>query len=185
MMSRGQASLGQAIMQATRPRVLLAPLQVGLGVQLHHHFASKFLIDSLNHHGFCSSYSEVQKFIRSAAVTHGTDIPGYIPGHFVQYVADNVDHNIRTVDGKNTFHGMGIIATITPGTRNEQHIPRLSVTAEDIAAIGTVNIENFVPVTKGVRSLVYKDLADVHETDPTAGADTLWKVCLAVRSPRP
>ena len=39
------ASLGQAVMQATRPRTMLAPLQVGLGVQLHHHFASKFLID--------------------------------------------------------------------------------------------------------------------------------------------
>jgi hypothetical protein len=40
------ASIGQAIMQACRPRVLLAPLQIGLGVQLHHHFASRSLIDS-------------------------------------------------------------------------------------------------------------------------------------------
>jgi len=39
------ASLGQAITQATRPRVILCPLQLGLGVQLHH-FSSKFLIDS-------------------------------------------------------------------------------------------------------------------------------------------
>ena len=31
------ASIGQAIMQAARPRVPLAPLQVGLGIQLHHH----------------------------------------------------------------------------------------------------------------------------------------------------
>ena len=29
------ASIGQAMMQATRPRVLLAPLQLGLGVQLY------------------------------------------------------------------------------------------------------------------------------------------------------
>ena len=34
------ASVGQAIIQAARPRVILAPLQVGLAVQLHHHFAS-------------------------------------------------------------------------------------------------------------------------------------------------
>ena len=54
------ASIGQAIMQAARPRVLLAPLQVGLGIQLHHHFASRFLIDSLCRHGFCCSYQEVQ-----------------------------------------------------------------------------------------------------------------------------
>ncbi len=46
------AAIGQAIMQAARPRVLLAPLQFGLGVQMHHHFASRFLIDSLHKHGF-------------------------------------------------------------------------------------------------------------------------------------
>lgn len=40
------ASVGQAIVQAVRPRVILAPLQLGLGVEMHHHFASKFLIDS-------------------------------------------------------------------------------------------------------------------------------------------
>ena len=37
------ASLGQTIMQCIRPRALIAPLQIGLGIQLHHHFASKFL----------------------------------------------------------------------------------------------------------------------------------------------
>ena len=39
------ASIGQAIMQAVRPWVLLAPLQFGLGVPMHHHFGSRFLID--------------------------------------------------------------------------------------------------------------------------------------------
>ena len=37
------AFIGQAIMQAIRPRVLLVPMQVGLGVQLHHQYASRFL----------------------------------------------------------------------------------------------------------------------------------------------
>ncbi len=55
------ASMGQAITQATRPRSLLAPLQLGLGVQLHYQFGSRFLIDSLHEHGFCSSYAEVKK----------------------------------------------------------------------------------------------------------------------------
>ena len=53
------ASIGQAIMQAVRPRAILAPLQLGLGVQMHHHFASRFLIDTLNEHGFSCSYAEV------------------------------------------------------------------------------------------------------------------------------
>ena len=43
--------------------------------QMHHHYGSKFLIDSLNSHGFCSSYTEVKKFEMSAAQIKGTDIP--------------------------------------------------------------------------------------------------------------
>ena len=34
------ASIGQAIMQATRPRVLLPPLQFGLGMQLYHNLVA-------------------------------------------------------------------------------------------------------------------------------------------------
>ena len=30
--------------------------------------------------------------------------------HFTQSVGDNVDHNIRTLTGKGTLHGMGIIS---------------------------------------------------------------------------
>ena len=62
------ASIGQALMQAARPRVLIAPLQIGLAVQLHHHFASRFLIDSLHAQGFCSSYREVTPYERNAAM---------------------------------------------------------------------------------------------------------------------
>ena len=42
------ASTGQSIMQSARPRVLLAPLQIALAIQMHHHFSSKFLIDCLH-----------------------------------------------------------------------------------------------------------------------------------------
>ena len=107
------ASIEQAIMQAARLRVLLAPLQVGLGLQIHHHFASCFLIDSLCRHRFCCSYQEVKRFGKNAAVDQATDTPNHT-SEFAQYVADNVDHNIRTLDGNDTFHGMGIIASVTP-----------------------------------------------------------------------
>jgi len=33
--------------------------------------------------------------------------------NFTQFVADNVDHSNATLDGKGTFHGMGIIAIST------------------------------------------------------------------------
>ena len=58
---RKQESIGQAIVQAVRPRAVLAPLQLGLAVQMHHHFRSQFLIDNLAAMGYCSSYSDLRK----------------------------------------------------------------------------------------------------------------------------
>ena len=56
------AAIGKAIIQNTRPSTVLAPLQVGLGVQMHKVFGSRFLVDTLNHLGFSVSYTEVRKF---------------------------------------------------------------------------------------------------------------------------
>ena len=81
-------------------------------------------------------------------MNEGTDIPHFREETLVQYMADNVDHNIRTLDGHNTFHGMGMIATVTPATYRTGRIPRVSVTAEDIAAIGKVNIEHFISISE-------------------------------------
>ena len=113
---------------------------------------------TLHSHGFCSSYAEVTKFDRSAAVNDGTDVPHFREGTFVQYVADNVAHNIRTLDGQSTFHGMWMIAGVTPATSRNGRIPRVSVTAEDITAIGKVNIEHFIFKSDGNQSLQYKKL---------------------------
>ncbi|KAK6176035.1 hypothetical protein SNE40_014399 [Patella caerulea] len=49
------ASIGQAIIQERRPRVILALLQIGLAVKMHQQFASRFLIDTLHIQGFCAS----------------------------------------------------------------------------------------------------------------------------------
>ena len=65
----------------------------------------------------------MQKFSKNASVEQATCIPS-LGGEFVQYVGDNVDHNIRTLDGNDTFHGMGMIATVTPGTSKQNRIPR-------------------------------------------------------------
>ena len=53
---------------------------------------------------------------KNAAVTQGTGIPNDT-SEFVQYVADNVDHHLRTLDGNDKSRGMGLIATVTPGTK--------------------------------------------------------------------
>ena len=66
--------------------------------------------------GFCSSYTEVIRFEKNAADCVEPDVLGGnvdLLGMSVLF-ADNVDHNIITIDGKGTFHGMGIIAALTP-----------------------------------------------------------------------
>ena len=177
------ASIGQAIVQAARPRVVIAPLQIGLAVQLHHNFASRFLIDTLHQHGFCSSYQEVQMFNKNAALSQGTDIPSF-NGEFVQYAADNVDHNTRTLDGHNTFHGMGMIAVVTPGTKHSRNVARRKVTPEEISATGRVEIHPCGPRQVNVE-IKYKDLVLVRAEDPTASLDILWKTSLLFGNPRP
>lgn len=63
------AAIGQAIIQAMRPRSIIAPLQLGLGVQLSYMYKSKFLVETLYKLGFSMSYPEVQKFKYCAAST--------------------------------------------------------------------------------------------------------------------
>lgn len=179
------ASVGQAIMQATRPRGILAPLQLGLGVQLHHHFQSKFLIDSLNEHGFCCSYSEVKRFERCSAVVQGTDVHNHSPDSFLQYAADNVDHNIRTLDGEKTFHGMGIIATITPKVKMTTPIKRIDVSVDEIARIGRINIRSFILRNDVMSNLHYEPLVYQAAIEPYKNIDLLWKSSLLFKCPRP
>lgn len=175
------ASIGQAIMQVARPRDLLAPLQVGLGIQLHHHFASHFLVDSLHRHGFCCPYQEVQRFEQNATVDQGTEIPNHTT-EFVQYVADNVDHNIRTLDGNDTFHGMGIIASVTPETKHSQLVPRRKVNLDDLCT--TQCIQHQGSPSQAVE-IKYNSIVIKEVQDPTANLDILWKTSLLFGLSRP
>ena len=84
------ASVGQDIIASSQTTVFITYLQLGLGVQLHHYFGSKYLIETLYNLGFCCIYKEVQRYEHSAALTNTTEIPGYLPEQFMQYVADNV-----------------------------------------------------------------------------------------------
>lgn len=122
---------------------MLTPLQLGLGVQMHH-FASKFLINTLYKYGFSCAYNEVIQYERNAAVALGKDLPETPQGSHIEFVADNVDHNLSTIDGTGTFHGMGIIATVTPcSPKPSKPIPRGPISTEQIAKIGKINTEFF------------------------------------------
>jgi len=162
----------------------VAPLQFGLGVKLYHHFASRFLVDSLHHHGFCCSYQEVQRLEHNAAQSHGTDIPN-LTTEFVQYGADNVDHNICTLDGQGTFHGMGMIAIVTPEVCLRWSIPRAHVTSLDVAIVGRVQIHFHKEESSGMSTMTYQKLLDYKYQDRYENLDVQWKAPIMFGAPRP
>ena len=109
-----QASIGQAIIKAVKPRSYLPPLLFGQGVELDNLFASKWLINELSHLGFSISYEEITCYNHSVIASEEEGIENLLDGTFTQWIGDNIDHNVWTIDGKNIFHGMRITAV---GTR--------------------------------------------------------------------
>ena len=77
----------QAIVQATRPRVLLAPIQIDLGIQMHHVFGSQFLVDTLHRLGLSCSFDEVLSYQTNAALAQSSGMSGPIGGPFGLYIS--------------------------------------------------------------------------------------------------
>ena len=111
-----QNSIGQCLMYAVRPRSIIPPIPFVLGVEMDHVIGSKWAITELNRLGFSVSYDEVTRFKQN--FVQSTNVEDFILGShegdsFTQRTADNVDHNVATIDGKQTFHGMGIVGATT------------------------------------------------------------------------
>lgn len=114
------------------------PLTLGLGLQIHHDFGSKQLIDTLYSLGYCVSYDEIRRFLTSAAsdiMAQSADI--YIPRGLenttvtdgfpiVDAAIDNFDQNEATLDGKSTTHAMAAVLFQRENVQPEEYcIPRL------------------------------------------------------------
>ena len=186
---RKVASIGHAIIQAVRPRAVVAPLQICLSVQLQHLYRSRFLIDTLCHMGFCSSYGETLRFERNAANCA-------IPKIFVKdtnvlkaqdtvllLAADNVDHNILTIDGKGTFHRMGMIAALTPGQMIVHSIPRNKTTKLDIVRQSTVAIIDHRFATHIRLDVTFAELPGFPQCDKKI--DLLWELSFNFKGATP
>ena len=150
-------------------------------------YESRFLIDTLHEMGFCCSYSTISTYERSAAFHQGIDLVGYDESKSVQFIADNVDHNICTLDGHGTFHGMGIMATLTPSSPQlcKQRVLKKHITTDELTNIGRIQIYPYFKAQADVPSLMYKSLPAMRIQDDTHCLDELWKISLSARAPRP
>lgn len=154
-------------------------------MQMPHHFGSKFLIDFLHQHGFCSYYYEVQKYERRAATTSNLDT--FIDSHqFVQYVADNIDHSINTLDGHGTFYGMGSISAVTPGKIICRAVPKKVITTHDLITAGRIKIIQY-QTPKSLKEFKLKKLECMRSSEEPLKlqTDTLWKIAPFISYPRP
>ena len=67
-------------------------------------------------------------------------------GCFGQYSADNVDVNVRTLDGKGTFHGMGIVLSLT-GTKERPAVPTsVIIPRENLTKVDNITREHQIEI---------------------------------------
>ena len=111
-----QNSIGHSIVQSVRPRSIITPTLFDIGVEMDHVFGSRWLVDEMSRLGLSISYDEVNRYKQSVIQSENLEnlLAEYLPGAFTQWVADNVNHNVASLDGTGSLHGMGIIAVSTP-----------------------------------------------------------------------
>jgi len=131
-------AIAQCIVQAARSRYVVLPLSLALTMSTDNVYWSSELIMETSRLDFCESYDELIHFQQSVVVVkrsqnNVTDVerhtdfslvdsvlvedlpsnplPALPKPHWVitQFVADNVDHDIRTLNSLDTFHSIVII----------------------------------------------------------------------------
>jgi len=139
---------------------------------MDHAYGSKWLLDQLARLGFCISSEEVYRFEQSVMhmeQVQGSSI-GHYPGRFMQWIGDNVDHYVATLDGLGSFHGMGLIAVSTvldssqPGVKH-QAIERMKrMTAqESVKSLGLPFKQYFVPEQRPLSAVTVCQLKQLQE----------------------
>ena len=121
-----QLSLSQRIVQATKPRTVIALIPFGVGIDIDKSTGCKQLITHLARLGFSVTPEDVSRYKQSAIEGMDNDESKQeeLSSGYKQWVADNVNH-VATLTGKGTFHGMGIICVDTKPTGSFRKIPRL------------------------------------------------------------
>ncbi|XP_077867666.1 uncharacterized protein LOC144356999 [Saccoglossus kowalevskii] len=91
---------------------------------MDHVIGSKLAINELNRLGFFISYDEVTRFKQNVVQNINVEdvLSCHPAGSFTQWIADNVDHNIVTIDGKHTFHGMDICLSDNSSTPDDRRV---------------------------------------------------------------
>ena len=176
---RKSVTIQHAIVAAVRPRSFMSPLQVGLGIHLHREYGSRVLIDMLSNIGLCASYSEVTNY--EASIT--TNAQAMVDkGAYIQFVFDNADYNVSTLDGHRTFHAMGGIKCVTPADKVHADAPVPRTGSSNPEAVGSHGITEVKiyhqPMTPGYSLLKAENIRTLSLESDSVGTsrrlDALW-----------
>lgn len=102
----------------------------------------------------------------------------------VKFVADNIDHDTRTIDGKDTFHGMGMISAHTPGIVQNKKIKRTKPSIEDVRSKRSVEIHQYLGEATD-KNIVYGDIRSLIGITIRKKVDLMVDVSWNFKSERP
>lgn len=127
-------------------------------------FGSRLLVNVLSSLGFSSSYDEVSRFELSAVLHPDTSLK---KNAFCQFIFDNADFNVNTLNGEGTFHAMGGIISVTPSTSVvlDQNINRVIKCSSEqyLSQIAPVEMRAFHKRKNcGLETIKVQDIAQLH-----------------------
>ena len=190
-----QISIGQAIVHAMRPRSTVPPVLFGLGVEMDHVFGSKWVNQELSRLGFAVTPDEVYRYKQS--VVCNESISDYLlrnlKGSFYHWIADNVDHNFATLDGKGTLHAMGILLATMGAKGSYKVLPKIqrrkiSKVSEVIHKRGIPLLSYIAPNVSGLSKVFLKprsELRSGHDTRDCERINLLWHSAHFFKKHRP
>ena len=85
-----QIAIANAVLQAARPRSVISPVPLGVGVQMDHAYGSAWLVNELARLGFSVSSDKVCRFKQSVMHQEQSQVSvmACYPGRFTQWIGD-------------------------------------------------------------------------------------------------
>ncbi|CAK1580968.1 unnamed protein product [Parnassius mnemosyne] len=154
-------TIAHTLIAAIRPRCFISPILSSIALLIYRKYGSKNLVDLLSKLGLSASYYEAQRL--ELSTIHHTEEP--IPiGTFIQFVFDNADFNVSTLDGRNTFHSMGGIKCITPANtlHASTNVKRLNSAPpqEEVGQLGVLEVHTLEGRgTNALQQMIIEDLS--------------------------
>ena len=175
-------AVAHSVLQAVRPRTFVSPILLGVAVYVHRKFGSRLLVHILHKLGFSTGYNEAQLF--EASCMKSTP-PTILSDSFMQFVFDNADFDVHTIDGFHTFHCMGGIECVTPAGSmiKPEVIERLKKmpSAREISSCSSIAVKPFTSHSEsGLKSIEIEDLRKLTGTSfpieklGTSSCHLLW-----------